>query len=61
MRRLIAALALAFALATGAAPTAGAIPSPDEIYFDSGLKGGGQPIELEGPVEDIPDGLKGGG
>jgi hypothetical protein len=61
MRRLIAALVLALALATGGAPTAGAIPlDPEEITFDSGLKGGGGPIEL-GPVEDIPDGLKGGG
>lgn len=59
MRRLLAALALALALASGAAPTAGAIPLDGGlITFDSGLKGGGIPADL---AEDIPDGLKGGG
>jgi hypothetical protein len=56
MKRLIAVLASAVALAAGAAPTAGAFPSdPDLLVLDSGLKGGG------GPIDDIPDGLKGGG
>jgi hypothetical protein len=56
MKRLLAVLASVVALAAGAAPTAGAVPpNPDLLVLGSGLKGGGA------PVEDIPDGLKGGG
>jgi hypothetical protein len=57
MRRLLAALALALALASGAAPTAGALDR-SLMTFESGLKGGGIPADL---AEEIPDGLKGGG